>query len=153
MPRRVRHRDHAAERVAEHDRLLDAERVAEVAHVVAPLGEVPLLGRAAIAAAVAAVVEVDELRRVGERRESGLVRRVIEAGTAVQQQQRRPLAHRGSVGDELRAVDVEEEPDVADLDVHGRIVQQERARVQRADRRAGRRCDQRQEGVRRAAAR
>jgi len=74
VSRRVRHRDHPAERVAEHHRLLDAERVAEGAHVVGPLCEVPLLGRAAIAATIAAVVEVDELRDIDERREGGLVR-------------------------------------------------------------------------------
>ena len=41
MARRVGLRHEAAERDADDDRLLDAERIAEAFHVVAPLGEVP----------------------------------------------------------------------------------------------------------------
>ena len=43
MARRIGDRDHAAERHTEHDRLLDAERLAERAHVVAPLRQRPAL--------------------------------------------------------------------------------------------------------------
>ena len=58
----VGQRHHAAERRAEHDRLDDAKHVAERAHVVAPLRQGPALLRPGIAAPVAAVVEVDDLR-------------------------------------------------------------------------------------------
>ena len=62
----VGQRHHAAERGAEHDRIDDAERLAECAHVVAPLRQIPALARAVLAAAVAAMVEIDDLGDVGQ---------------------------------------------------------------------------------------
>ena len=61
MARRVSKRDHAAERRAQHDRIDDAQGVAERAHVVAPLRQGPRLFGTVLAAAVAAMVEVDDL--------------------------------------------------------------------------------------------
>ena len=59
MPRGIGQRDHPAEGRTEHDRVDDAERVTERTHIVAPLRQVPARARAILAAAVAAVVEVD----------------------------------------------------------------------------------------------
>ena len=69
MARGVGDGDEAAERLPHDDRLLDLERAAELEHVVAPLRERPRLARLALAAAVAAMVDVDDLRDVGELRE------------------------------------------------------------------------------------
>jgi hypothetical protein len=118
MAGRIAHGDHAAERLAEHDRARDLERVAEGAHVVPPLIEVPALRLAAIAAAVAAVVQVDHLRGVGELGEERLEARVVEAGSPVQQQQRRSLAHQGPIGQEPGPLHVEEQPHVVYLHAH-----------------------------------
>jgi hypothetical protein len=59
-------RDHAAERSAEHDWIGDAQRLAEGADIVAPLRQIPALPRAVLAAAVAAMVDVDDLRDIGQ---------------------------------------------------------------------------------------
>ena len=75
----VGQRNHAAERRAEHDRIDDAERVAEGAHVVTPLRQIPALPRAILAAAVAAVVEIDDLGDVGQGRVGGPVDRMVGA--------------------------------------------------------------------------
>ena len=48
---------------------------------------------------------LDSAEELGEVR---LVRRVVEARAAVEQDDRRPFTHRHSVGHELRAVDVDE---------------------------------------------
>ena len=69
VPNRHALRDHAAEGVPEDDRPVEAEDVAEPDDVVDPRVQVPALGRARVAAALAAMVEVHELRRVGERLE------------------------------------------------------------------------------------
>ena len=121
MARRVRHRDHPAERVAQYDRALDFQRVAERAQVVAPLRQIPFLGIAAIAAAVPAMIEIDDLRYLGQPREVGLEVRMVEAGAAVQEDDRRHLAHHGAVGPQLRAFYVEEQSDVANIYAHVRI--------------------------------
>ncbi len=109
MTRRVRHRDHPAERQAEHDRALDLQRLAKRAHVVAPLREIPFRRIAAIAAPVAAMVEIHDLRGLREPREVGLEVRMVEARAAVQQDNRRHLAHLRAVGPQLRAFNVEEQ--------------------------------------------
>ncbi|MGB8414611.1 MAG: hypothetical protein WCE23_17490 [Candidatus Binatus sp.] len=120
MARSVRHRNHAAERYAHHDRPLDLQRLAKRAHVVTPLRQIPFRAIAAIAAAVAAMVEIDDLRDLRHRREVGLEVRMIEAGAAVQQDDRRRLAHLGAVGTQLRAFNIEEQANVANLDAHRR---------------------------------
>ena len=73
MARGVGQRHHAAERCAEHDRVGDAERVAERAHVVAPLRQMPALPGTILASAIAAMIEIDDLRDIGQGGVGGLV--------------------------------------------------------------------------------
>jgi hypothetical protein len=116
----VGQRNHAAERRAEHDRIDDAGRVAEGAHVIAPLGQIPVLLRAVLAAAVAAMVEIDDLGNVGQGGVGRPVDRVVGAGVAMQHQQHRSFPHRRAVGDEFRALDIEEQPPPVHRYVHER---------------------------------
>ena len=116
----VGQRNHAAERRAEHDRIDDAERVAECAHVVAPLRQIPALARAVLATAVAAVIEIDDLGDVGQSRVGGPVDRMVGAGSAMQHQQHRLFPHHRPIGDKLRALDIEEQPHP----VHGYVHEQ-----------------------------
>ncbi len=118
MARGVRERDHAAERHAEHDRALDSERLAEGVYVVGPLRERPRLRRAGIAAAVAAMVEIDDLGDIGQGGVGRLVNRMVEAGAAMKQEERRLFPHRRAVGDEFRALDIEEQPHAVHRHVH-----------------------------------
>jgi hypothetical protein len=117
MARGVGQRHHAAEGCAEHDRRGDAERIAKCAHVVAPLRQMPAFPWPILASAIAAMIEVDDLRDIGQGGVGGLVDRMVEAGTAMKQEQGRPLAHGGAFGHKLRALDIEEQPDA----VHGHV--------------------------------
>ena len=110
--------DHAAERHAVDDRFGDPQRVAERDEIRGPLFEVPGGRVAAVAAPLAAVVVVHDLRDVGEARPVRLEPRMIEAGSAVQEDQRRLRAHRGPVGNETGAFDVDEQPAVTNRDAH-----------------------------------
>jgi hypothetical protein len=65
MARGVRQRNHAPEGGAEDDRALDSERFAKTPDVVPPLRQVPCLARPRLAASVAPVVELDDLRNIG----------------------------------------------------------------------------------------
>ena len=121
VARGIGQRDHAAERGAQHDRIDDAQRFAERVHVVAPLRQIPALPRAVLAAAVAAVVEIDDLGDVGQGRIGRPVDRVVGAGAAMQHQQHRLFPHHGAVGDEFRALDIEEQPHPVHGHVHGPI--------------------------------
>ena len=116
MSARVAHRDEPAERAAHHDRLLDVECVAERGDVVAPLLERPLLARPCVAATVATVVVDDDLRPFAQRTHRVGPYGVVEAGTPVEEHERRPLRHGQTVGDPLRPGDVEVELDVIDAD-------------------------------------
>lgn len=78
----------------------------------------PLVRRPAVAAAVAAVIHVDDLRNVGQAREQRLETRMVVAGAAVQQDQRRLLAHARPIGYEAGALDIDKEAD-AGLDFDG----------------------------------
>jgi hypothetical protein len=112
-------RHEAAERLAQHDGLDDAQRVAQAHDIVGEGVQRPLPGRPAIAAAMAAVVVVDHLRDVGHAAEERPQARVVEARAAVQQQQRGLLAQGRPGGDVLRSFDVDVEPDAGfDLDAH-----------------------------------
>ena len=102
-------RDHAAEALAEHDRLFDAEAIAECLHVVAPLVQGPGCGRARLAAAIAAVIDVEHLRDVGEVIEIRPHARMVEAGAAVHDDQRRLLDQARPVDTQFFADDVEED--------------------------------------------
>ena len=67
------------------------------------------------------MIEIDDLRYLGQPREVGLEVRMVEAGAAVQEDDGRHLAHHGAVGPQLRAFDVEEQSDVANIYAHARI--------------------------------
>src|SRR5271154_81888 len=67
------------------------------------------------------MVEVNDLRDLGEPREVGFEVRMVEAGAAVQEDDGRHLAHHGAVGPQLRAFHVEEQSDVANIYTHARI--------------------------------
>ena len=113
-------RDEGAEPDAEDDRALDPKRSAQVAHVVRPALEPVLLGRACVAAARAAHVEVDDLRpRCEPRADLHLEEAVIEPGPRMEEEHGRTLPHPRPVGNELRAVDVEEQAHIAYLYTHG----------------------------------
>ena len=114
-------RNHAAERRAEHDRVDDAERVAERAHVVTPLRQIPALPRAILAAAVATVVEIDDLGDVSQGGIGRPVDRMVGAGTAMKHQQHRLFPHDRPVRNQLRALDIEEQPHPVHGYVHERL--------------------------------
>ena len=119
MTSAVEQDDPAAHGVAEDDRPGDPEGVAERANVVGTLLEGPVIGMSPVRAAVVAQVEVDDLRYICQAREVGLeVRVVIASGAAVDEDDRRPLAHCAPCGDELRSVDVVPESCPVDGDVH-----------------------------------
>jgi len=111
--------DVIVERRAENDGVDDSQDLAEGAHVITPLCEIPALPRAVFASAIAAVVQVDDLGDVGQGRIGGLVDRMVETGAAVQQQQNGLLPHDRSVGDEFGALDVEEQPHPVHDHMHG----------------------------------
>jgi hypothetical protein len=75
---------------------------------VAPLREIPPLPGAILAAAVAAMVEIDDLGGIGQSRIGRLIDRMVEARAAVEQEQGGLLPHDRTFGDELGALDVEE---------------------------------------------
>jgi hypothetical protein len=50
----------------------------------------------------------------------GLERRVVETGAAVNQDDRRPLAHRHPVRHQLSAIDIDEQPNIAYRYEHGK---------------------------------
>ena len=93
-------RDEAAERLAEHDRLLDAEGIAEAHDVVGKGVERPLLGRAPVAAAMAAMVVVDDLRDVGQARERRFEAGVVVAGAAVEENESGLFSEVRAIGDQ-----------------------------------------------------
>lgn len=114
VPYRVRHGDRAAERHAKHDRTDYAERLAERVHVVAPLRQGPGLAGAGIAAAISAMVQEDDLRDVGQGREPRLVDRVVKAGPAVQEDQRRLLPQGATLRHETGTLDIKKESHTID---------------------------------------
>src|SRR6266852_2141291 len=115
----VGQRHHAAERRAQHDQTGDAQSVAECADVVTPLRQVPAFSRSILAAAVAAMVKINDLSDVGQGRVGWPIDRVIGAGPAVKQQQCLLFPHRGADGHKLAALDVEEQPYPVDEYMHG----------------------------------
>jgi hypothetical protein len=64
------------------------------------------------------VVVVDELSEIGQRCIDLLKGRVVQARAAVKQDDRRPLTHRHPVGDELRPIYIDKQPNIADGDEH-----------------------------------
>lgn len=111
--------DEAAEGVAEHDRLVDLDRVTQPHHVVGPRVEVPLVGRAPIAAPLPAVVVHHHLRHVAQEVHAQLVRGVVHTRPAVQQKQRGPLHQLPVDRHEPQPVDIDVDPDpTTDVDAH-----------------------------------
>ena len=120
VARGVVERDDPAEAEPEHDRPLDPEGGAEPVDVVGPALDPMILGATRVAATGPTLVEVDHLRPLGEQRpDLHLERPVVEAGSGVQQHDRRALAHPWALCDELGSMHVEEQPHVVDLDPHG----------------------------------
>jgi hypothetical protein len=115
--------------VAEEDGLIDAEHVAEAGDVVDPRVEVPAVGSALVAASLTAVVEEDELGDVGERREAGAERVVVETGPAMQEDHRRPLAQCRPLGNESLTDHLEVDTGVADANAHRATVEGLRLRA------------------------
>ncbi len=64
------------------------------------------------------MVEVDDLRNVRQPRVARLERRVVAARPAVKEKQRRHFAHAGAVGTQLGALDIEEHPNITNLNAH-----------------------------------
>ena len=118
MARRIGLRDEAAEGGSEHDRLLDAERVAQRFQIVAPLRQRPAFARTVLAAPTAAMVVVDDLADVAELRERWLVNAVVRAGAAMDEDQCRLATHDGAVGNQGRALDVDKEANAVDVNMH-----------------------------------
>jgi len=119
VARGIPHCDEGAEAQPEHDRPLDSERVAELAHVVRPAIQAQVLRTADVAPPASSLVEVHHLCSGREpRAELHLEDTVVEAWPRMQQEHRQPLPHPRAVRDELRAVGVEEEANVADTDAH-----------------------------------
>src|ERR1700736_5829462 len=118
MPRAICYRDEAAERGAHHDRFLDLERVTERSDIVSPVREGPSIRRRAIAAAIAAMIEVNDLCNFRERTQIGFENGMIESRAAVQQQQRGALAHLRTLGHQLGAFDIEKQASIAALYSH-----------------------------------
>ncbi len=119
MARRIVQSDDGAETEPEHDRPFDPERVAELPHVVGPPVEPQVLRAPEVTPAAAALVEIHDLApRREPRAELNLEDAVVEARAWMQQQHGRPLSHPGAVRNQLRAVGVEEEANVADTDPH-----------------------------------
>ena len=87
VARQITLRHEAAEALPQHHRLDDAQRVAQPHDVVGEGVQRPLGRGPAVAAAVAAVVDIDHLRHVGQAAEDGLEAAVVVARAAVQQQQ------------------------------------------------------------------
>ncbi|QHO72194.1 hypothetical protein ACH79_05745 [Bradyrhizobium sp. CCBAU 051011] len=69
----------------------------------------PALSWAVLAAAVAAMVEIYDLGDVGQGGVGWLVNRMIEARTAVEEQQGGLFLHGGPIRDQLRPLDIEEQ--------------------------------------------
>lgn len=111
-------RDETAERAPDDDRPFDLERVAQTAHVVAPLRHRPQRGIAVIAASHAAVIVENDLRDVRQRTHH--VAHVCVIGRpAVKRHDGRPLDHARPVGHELLPQDLDEQPNAVDGYAHG----------------------------------
>jgi len=73
-------------------------------------------------AALAAMVEIDQLHVPGQRAHARLEAAVVRAGAAMDQEAGRPLAHRAAVRHQPGAVDVEIDLGVADTGAHAVVL-------------------------------
>ena len=74
---------------------------------------------AACRSALAAMVEIDELHPLRERREGGLEAGVVGSGAAVDDERDRALAHGTPFGHQTHALDIEIELRIPHLGAHG----------------------------------
>jgi hypothetical protein len=118
VPDGADHRDQAAAGRADQDRPGDAEGPAQSGDVVRPPIPGPGSRLTDVRPARAALIQVHDLRDVGEGGELRFEQGVVSTGTAVQQDQRRPLGHRLAVDGQRLAVHIEEQRDVVDGDPH-----------------------------------
>src|SRR5215475_13724642 len=98
--------------------MLDFKQVAECSHVVAPLFEIQVFCTTAVAASVATVVEINDLRDIDEAGKVGFENGMIKPGATMQQEDGRHLAHPGSIGPQLRTVNIEEQVHIANSNAH-----------------------------------
>ena len=63
-------------------------------------------------------IEVNDLCDIGQSGVSGLVKGMVEAGPAVQKEQRWPLAHHRALRHKLCALDIEEQAHAVDQNMH-----------------------------------
>ncbi len=96
-----------AEAAAHHHGLDQPECVAQAPQIIGPGRQVPELGRAGVAAAVPALVVVDNLEVAGERRQPGLHVDVVKARAAMHGHESRAFDHGAPVGQDGRPGDVE----------------------------------------------
>ena len=69
-------------------------------------------------AAVAPVVQVNQLSHIAQGRPLGAVVGMVSARAAMQEQHRRALAHAGPVRHQLRPFNIEEELNAIDKNMH-----------------------------------
>ena len=121
MPGGIGHGDNSAERRAIDDGSDDTQGIAERPDVIGPLIERPELFRTSIAPTVSPVIQIDHLSHLGQRRKRRLVARVVGAGATMQQQQQRwRFGHDIAGGTQSKPLDVEEEVNAVDEDLHVR---------------------------------
>ena len=83
LTRRGSHGHHATKRRAVHNRLHDPQRITKRHQIIRPLRQRSKLRRAIITTTIATMIQVNHLRRIGQRSEVRLVTRMIRAGAAV----------------------------------------------------------------------
>jgi hypothetical protein len=121
VTRGIGERNHAAEGGTQHDWVDDTERFTEHPNIITPLRQIPALPRSVAAAAIAAMVEIDNLDDIGQSRVSRSVDGMVGTGASMQHQQGRLFPHDRPVGHELAALDIEEQADPIHGHVHGPI--------------------------------
>ncbi len=109
---------HAAIGGTDADDRPKAQVPAQRLHVLDVLVERVLGGVAARRAALTAVVEIDELHALGERRHHRLEAAVIAAGAAVDHKGDRLLAHDAAIRHQPHAFDIEVDLGIAELGAH-----------------------------------
>ncbi len=76
----VSQRDHAAKRHAQDYRTGDAQDIAERAHVIAPLPQIPAFPGTVLASTIASMIQIDDLSDISQGRVCRLVDRVAKPG-------------------------------------------------------------------------
>jgi len=76
----VSQRDHAAKRDAQEYRASDAQDIAEGAHIIAPLRQIPAFRGTVLTSTIASMIQIDDLSDISQGRVCRLVDRVVEAG-------------------------------------------------------------------------